>query len=131
MSLKKHGLKINMDDLRDVAKNYRKQFESDSSFILYYDKSTGDMWVNEYTNCRSYTQYDNTDIIFVFRFGGCEKLSQQKIIDYILLAIYSDENTAPEGKFIDPCCNTAKHFCKIFGRYPAFEQIVKFKTIKD
>lgn len=92
MSLKKHGLKINMGDLRDVAKNYRKQFESDSSFILYYDKSNGDMWVNEYTDCHSYTQYDNNDIIFVLRFNGYEKLSQQKIIDYILSEIENSRN---------------------------------------
>ena len=83
MSFKKHGLKINMSDLRATAKNFRKQFDSDNSFILYYDKSNGDMWVNEYTDCHSYTQYDNNDIIFVIRFGGYEKLSQQKIIDYI------------------------------------------------
>ena len=93
-----------------------------SSFILYYDMSTGNIWVNEYCDDRSYTAYDSDNIIFVKRFGGYEKLSQQKIIDYILLAIYSDEHTAPESEFIDPCCNTRENFYNAFGRYPAFDR---------
>lgn len=121
MSLKKHGLKINMNDLRTVANNYRKQFKSDSSFILWYDMENGAIWMNEYWDSSSYTRYDNENIIFVTRFGGYAKLSQQKIIDYILLAIYTDERTAPKGKFIDPCCNTKEHFYNIFGRYPTIE----------
>ena len=90
MSLHKHKLKINIDDVKSIAKAYHRYDESRNYFRLYYDKTTGEMWVNEYVDCNSYTRYDNDDIIEVYSFNS-EPLTQQKIIDAAAAAVYNIE----------------------------------------
>lgn len=31
-------------------------------FVIYFDKSSGEIWVDEYTNCNSWTIYNDDDI---------------------------------------------------------------------
>lgn len=90
MSLHKHGLKINIDDVKNIAKVYHRYSEKRNYFRIYYDKSTGRIWENEYVDCRSYTQYDNNDILEIYSFSS-EPLTQQKIIDAAAAAVYNIE----------------------------------------
>lgn len=90
MSLHKHGLKINIDDVKNIAKAHHRYDEGRNYFRLYYNKSTGETWVNEYIDCNSWTEYDDPDILEIYSFSG-EPLTQQKIIDAAAAAVYNIE----------------------------------------
>lgn len=114
MSLKKHGLKVNMNDLRSAV-NAVKTVDANNYIQIVYLLDDGTIDANEFVGAGGCLNLENVDNYITFFKRRNKKYTQQNLIDEILVEICISQ------KNINPFKNIGKQFSDIFGRYPTIE----------
>jgi hypothetical protein len=117
VSLKKHGLKINMNDLRNAV-NAVKTVDANNYMQIVYLLDDGTIDVNEFVGTGGCLNLENVDNYITFFKRRNKKYTQQNLIDEILIEICIAKK---KYKYINPLENISKQFSNIFGRYPTVE----------